>query len=198
MDSMWKRHALWALAFVVGSLLLAPTSDATVLRDLSLADLTRQADAIVIGTVGEGRSLRERGSDQIWTDTAISVEAVVKGKDTPSRLTLRQQGGQIGDEAMRVDGNARLVKGQRALLFLKVQKGLYFTVGMELGKFDITSGADKRQRVRRPSTVPVARVVERRDTSVMELAEADPTYEGATLSTILADIKALMVGDNQR
>ena len=37
---------------------------------------------------------RSPGADQIWTDTALSVDQIVKGKVAP-KLTIRQQGGRI-------------------------------------------------------------------------------------------------------
>ena len=165
-------------------------AEATVLRDLSLEDLTAQADVVLIGDIGKVRSLRDT-KGQIWTETAVEVEKTVKGRTKGDKILIRQQGGTIGDVVSRVDGNARLLTGETALLFLKRSGGFHYTVGMELGKFDVYEDATRERRVRRSSTVPVAKTA-RDSHGEMSLGHASVRHNGVTLLEILADIRRAM------
>ncbi len=182
----------WVCAAAIGmavlAVALAPKAHATVLEDLKLADLTARADVIVVGTIGEATALRLPGADQIWTDTALSVDQIVKGKVAP-KLTIRQQGGRIGDSAMVVAGNAALPAGRRVVLFLKRQGDRFYTVGMELGAFEIYTGHDGQPWVRRRTTVPVGRLAPK---GQMQLADPEMAYHGAPLQALIDDVRALL------
>lgn len=182
------------LAAVVAMGTSAPSADATVLRDLRLPDLVTQADLIVTGTVLEQRSVRPVAGGHIWTDVRVQVDSVVKG-EARGEVVVRQQGGRVGDEARFVPGNARFEKGERVVLFLLAHEGLYYTVGMELGKYTIYTGREARDYVRRETTVPVARAEAKAqvvDPAHAQLDHADESYNGASLAWFLSDIAALL------
>jgi hypothetical protein len=181
-----------AVATVAIAALISCTATATVLQDLELADLAERADAIVIGTVGTKKVSQPVPGGHIWTDTNVSVDEWLKGVG-PESFTIRQKGGRIGNQARILHGNASLRAGERVLLFVLYQDGYYFTVGMELGKYEIYTDSNGHDRVRRHTTVPVARN-RAEPLSLPPLGTSDTTYQGARLSRILADISEVLAG----
>lgn len=197
MNTSVDRHTprlLAGAAVILMMALAAPSADATVLKDLKLADLVEQSHAIVIGEV-VGQRCHRPGGDQghIWTDTAVTVKQTLKGK-APDELVIRQQGGRVGDVVMHVAGNAQLPLGGRFVLFLVEEDGRYFTVGMELGAF-LIEGDGEKATVARKTSVPVA--IEAPDGGVV-MAPADGTWEGARLTRLTAEVARLVAGEVER
>jgi len=189
MSTQAPRAAAIAAAAVVAVLFAGSVAEATILRDLRLADLVAQSDAVVVGTVVDAKSAWDGAGAQIFTDVTVDVGEYVVGVG-PRRLQVRQQGGRVGDVVMHVAGNAAFAPGEEVVLFLIRQDGFSYTVGMELGKYTIArDGSDAR--VHRATTVPVATFVDARRLGPMRLGTADLTWEGAALERLLAEIRSL-------
>lgn len=106
---------------------------------LSIEQLSRDADAIVVGKVVSVTP--ERRGALIYSMAAIKVEQVVKG-DTGPEVTIESLGGRIGDETLAVSGTATYADGERVLVFLKKagKADAYQTVGVHQGKLSIEHG----------------------------------------------------------
>jgi hypothetical protein len=181
------KNALWSGIVVLAVVSTSPQiADATVLKDLQLEDLVRESTSIVEGTVA-GAVVHRLDKGPIVTDISVRVDATLKGEVVPE-ITVRLQGGRIGNIAQRMAGQASFHEGERVLLFLAEDGQLAYTVGMELGKFEITMDPrDKVEHVHRTTTVPVA------SPDAPTLLRAPSTkYEGALLTAIRADISKLL------
>ena len=138
---MPRRRLRWigpALALAA----MATRSPATVVAPLTLEEIVRAADRILIATVAETRcapSLRGRS-----IDTIVILEDVrsLKGSPLPtSAYAFRQRGGRIGEREVLFPGSPELRAGGRYLLFLHEDgRILSPIVGLRLGCFRIAEG----------------------------------------------------------
>ncbi len=121
-------------------LLVAVQGAATVVRALSLAELTAEADLIVQATVERQEVVWDDSKKLIYTLTEVEVVDPLKGPaKVRERLIIRQIGGEIGDEAILVAGNARLHPGEEVIVFLDRDEGgaVHYVVGMAQGKYAV-------------------------------------------------------------
>lgn len=97
----------------------APHAQASVVKALSLEELTHKAEVIVLGTATERQSRYGVDGKLIVTDVSMKVETALKG-DVKSGQTLIATvlGGRIDDVALQVPGEANLPVGQRVIAFL--------------------------------------------------------------------------------
>lgn len=125
-----RRLTQW-LAVVACAVAALPVAMATVMRAMDLSELTASADQIVVGDVVSTESTWDSGHRNIYSTIDINVQESWKGA-TPGdgRIRIRQLGGSVGDIEMTVDGMARFLPGERALLFLRQAR----LVGMGQGK----------------------------------------------------------------
>lgn len=127
--------ALGALALFF----LAMPAEATVARALSLKQLAARSTHVVVADVGDARSyLGENGN--IYTETTLHVRRALKGKPKGTTLVVRQMGGQVGDRAMMIPGDAELVKGSKIVVFLADREpgsGVVFLTALAQSKFDV-------------------------------------------------------------
>lgn len=85
----------------------------------TLAERARLADRVVLAQVLSSRTVAEGGNPRaLVTLTEVVVGEAVKGQG-PERLTIVQRGGALGLWEVHIPGDARLVNGETALLFLK-------------------------------------------------------------------------------
>ena len=121
-------------------LLIASMSGATIVRSMSLAEMTRTADVVVRATV-QGRSANWNESrTRIYTVTRLEVGHVLKGPvQAGEEIRVRQIGGSVGEITQRVAGNAHFTAGEEVLVFLDqdAKLGLHYVIGMAQGKYTI-------------------------------------------------------------
>jgi len=87
----------------------------------TLKELANSAPLIVFGKVMEVSPQLEKylGQDDfIITYVKLSVQTLLKGKDTEQILTLKIPGGQIGDRVISGEKSFRFIKNEEVLLFL--------------------------------------------------------------------------------
>ncbi len=83
---------------------------------------------------------------RIYTDVIIKVDRILKNKSTPSTVTIRTMGGEVGEDGMLVEDEAKFEAGENVLLFLTKEDtdtdnsaGTHYKVyDMKYGKFSIT------------------------------------------------------------
>ncbi len=109
-------HPIAALV-VAAALALSPPAAATTTRPVTLAELTRSSDDVVVGTVRRSSSRWEGGF--IVTDHEVEVVTALKGR-LAARVTIvvRVAGGVVGRIAQAIPGAPSLEDGRTYMLFL--------------------------------------------------------------------------------
>jgi hypothetical protein len=111
----------------------ARSSRASLLRAMSLGELTSAADRIVVGTVLSVNAAWDSEHRRIFSTIEIDVDESWKGPADAHRVILVQPGGSVGDIEMTVQGMPNFSTRERALLFLQGRDRLQ-VVGMGQGK----------------------------------------------------------------
>ena len=182
-------RALLVLA-VLGLSFAPSTVEATILLDMSIEELTTHADCVVIADIeGQWVEFDDEASQTHTFTTFRVVEVIHVGAEmgaAPSSGIIEQEGGFLGDRGVHVAGNAALVPGERALLFLT--RGEYFYVlGMEQGKYAIDVDDDAVERVYRSSTVPV--MTQRISGTEYVVEQPTAPFDGSTLEDLVTQIR---------
>ena len=120
-----------------------------VMVEVSLEQLTRDADLIVVGKVESVTSQMING--KISSFATILVESKIKGELEPeqSEIVVSFPGGKVGDIGMQVEDSPNYKKDEEVVVFLKKIQGesYFFTVGSSQGKFIIDQGIVLRQNI---------------------------------------------------
>jgi hypothetical protein len=110
--------------------MLAPrAAHAAVVVPLTREALVRQSDLVVRCTVVARKSAWNTQRSQILTWTTLRVDEYVKGAG-PGALTLRQFGGEVDGIVTEVPGDAHVLPGERAVLFLRRGDGVVFLTAL--------------------------------------------------------------------
>jgi hypothetical protein len=109
---------------------------------LTVEDLARRAELVVLGEVTSVASELQAARSQITTRVDVRVNETLKGQAGSNPLQFRQAGGRMGDMTSEVAGAARFVAGERVLLFLaRGAEGSLGIVGRFQGKFAVERDA---------------------------------------------------------
>lgn len=140
---------------------------------LDTEELSNCSEIIVIGTVKEilpskwtsSDGKRPNGIDSfslensIYTDITISVDKYLKNPSSSKEVTVRVDGGTVGNDTLEADYEPTFEPGERILLFLtedvvistsNIEPKHFRVTGCMLGKFTLT---DDGKAVRRDKTV---------------------------------------------
>lgn len=103
----------------------------------TLGDLADRADTIIVGTVSEVLpAVFDLARRAAVTDSRIAVERVLKGEPGSELIRVRQWGGILQGQDLRVGGVRHYVLGERLLLFLRLdQQGIYVPFALGQGEF---------------------------------------------------------------
>ena len=118
---------------VAGAALFRVTAGLTV-KKATVEELTASSQIIVHARV-ESSGARWEGSN-IYTYTDLEVIESVKGA-SPDRVTVKQLGGKVGEEALEVAGTPALKPGEEVVLFLVRWNDAYWIHSIVLGKFTV-------------------------------------------------------------
>jgi len=112
----------------------ASASWSAVVERLSVEDLARGADAIVVARVVATSAAWNEGRTKIYTFTTLEVSDALKGGPA-GRVVVKELGGAVGDIAMEASGAPRFSAGEEVLVFLRRDsEGAYRTRGLAQGK----------------------------------------------------------------
>jgi len=129
-------------------------AQASVALAVTLDELVDHADLAVVALATERRSewAEIAGSRRIVTYTRFEVEQAVVGA-APAELWVRTLGGVVGHIGQRVEGEAELGVGSRAMLFLtRAPDDALVVTARAQGHFPIVTGeASKRRLARSPN-----------------------------------------------
>jgi len=129
----------------LGLLLTAAVAHATVMVEVSLEDMTADADAIVRGTVVSSavQMVFRRGSMDPHTVTGLRVQEWIHGSGEET-IRIREIGGDAGQYGgMWISGTPRYEVGEEVIVFLRrdpLDATVYRTYGMAQGKFRVLHG----------------------------------------------------------
>jgi len=116
-------RCLFAVGFFSWVVLSFSSSQVLALMiGLSIEDLTRASQTVIIGEVEDVKSQWNEDGSSIVTRATVLVSEAVKGKVRDSRVTVEYKGGEVGDVGMRVSDTPSLRKGENVILFLKPDK----------------------------------------------------------------------------
>jgi hypothetical protein len=100
-------------------LVVASPANGSVVQALELQELVGHANRIVLGRVLFSESFR-RHDGQLGTWHRIGVERELRGSAPDEQeVMVETLGGQIGDIAMRVEGEPSFTVGERVLVFMR-------------------------------------------------------------------------------
>jgi len=151
-------------------LLLAVPAQATTALLLDAPAQARLSTAVVVATVGESTVSLHPDYKRPVTRTRVSVDEALFG-GAPKNLVVEQFGGTLAGATLAVPGDARLVAGERVVLFLRQVDGGWFLTALEQSAWGIDG-----DRLSRPSTAhytqraPDGRLVEAPDQPSLSLA----------------------------
>ncbi|GAB4215249.1 MAG: hypothetical protein OHK0013_40660 [Sandaracinaceae bacterium] len=112
------RPGLVVLAALLASL-VTERAQASIVDAMSLAELVREADVIIVARV-DGQRARWDHQGRIVTDVTLRVtESLHGGLARGAVVVARRLGGELGDLGLRVEGEARYVDGESVLLFAR-------------------------------------------------------------------------------
>ncbi|MGB5694114.1 MAG: hypothetical protein WBM46_00545 [Polyangiales bacterium] len=99
--------------------LVASPAKGSVVQGLDLQELVAYADRIIVGRVLFSESFR-RADGQLGTWHRIAVEREIRGgAPDEQEVIVETLGGQLGDVAMRVEGEPSFAVGERVLVFMR-------------------------------------------------------------------------------
>ncbi len=140
------------LVSALASLTLVGTQAAlaTTVVKLTVQDLTRKSDSIVMARVEDEVSSWDASHKEIYTYTTLRVLEPVKGMKGQTTITLRQIGGTVDNIASIVPGMPSFRKGEEVVLFLtrKDAAGYPWVMGLQQGKYTIVTDKNGAKMVR--------------------------------------------------
>ncbi len=137
------------LAFVALAMVTASYAAATTVEKMSLRDLAKKSDAIVLARV-EDESARYDSNKEIFTYITLRVLEPVKGPKKDDVITIRQMGGTVDKIASIVPGMPVFRKGDEVVLFLTQKDGAGYpwVMGLQQGKYSVTADERGQKHVR--------------------------------------------------
>jgi hypothetical protein len=138
------------LAIAAVALLGAQAALATTVQKLSLQELTKKSDSIVMARVDDAVASWDAGHKEIYTYITLSVLQPVKGNKGATTIMLRQLGETVGTIASIVPGMPSFRKGEEVVVFLtqKDRAGYPWVMGLEQGKYSISTDKNGVKMVR--------------------------------------------------
>jgi hypothetical protein len=121
-----------------------------VTRALSIAELAKRSDVIVLGTVISIASDWNFDRTAIETSIDLKVEEIFKGRAEHGKIIFHQLGGVVGEIASSVGEAAPFKEGERVAVFLfKNKRDRLQLVGFFQGKFAVERRPEGQMAVRR-------------------------------------------------
>ena len=126
---LFRRIAL----LLAGAVVFGAFAGLTV-KKTSVEELTSTSQLIVQARVGTAFAQWE--NKNIYTYTQLQVIESIKGS-APEKVTVKQLGGRVGQDALDVPGTPKLNEGDEVVLFLVRWNDAYWVHSIVLGKFSV-------------------------------------------------------------
>jgi hypothetical protein len=135
MPSSPRSRSLIALFFTTCAFLVQTTAQ---VRSLETAELTRQADVVVVGRVSDVRSAWNREKTRIQTTATVAVDQVVKGNAGAGSIAIITPGGEVDGVGEYYSHMARFRKDEEVVVFArKDSEGRLRVAAGEQGKLAV-------------------------------------------------------------
>jgi hypothetical protein len=146
---MNRASRLALVAFAALALVGTSTANATTVTKMSLKDLARNSDAVVMARV-EDQVARYDVNKEIYTYVTLRVLDPVKGSHKDDVITIRQLGGVVDNIASIVPGMPTFKKGDEVVVFLtqKDKAGYPWIMGLQQGKYTVSQDENGAKHVR--------------------------------------------------
>ncbi len=134
---------------------------ATVLA-LTVEELTGTSDRVIRGRVVSQETEAKKGL--VFRLTTLDVIEDLAGEG-PSRVVVRQLGGESGPHGVHIEGNAVFEVGEEVVVFVSIGRtgsSLVHVVGLSLGKFRVEQVEEEAIAVRNMTGVQLIRLDEAR------------------------------------
>lgn len=150
-EMLGRRRFLWAFgAGAAGLVLHGRPAEASIARAVSLRELVSGSERGLVATAlaAESRFETVGGRRRIVTYTRVRVDEVLGGPNDGSELLVRTLGGKVGDVGQVVHGEAVLLLGEPALVFLGPSpEGPLVVTAMAQGHYPIRADKSGERRV---------------------------------------------------
>jgi hypothetical protein len=100
------------------ALLTALPAAASTFLNMTPRQLTREADAVIVGRVLQVHSFWNQDASMILTDVTIAVDETIRG-EAPGIVHVRTFGGTVGNFRIEAHGFPEFSRNERVLLFLQ-------------------------------------------------------------------------------
>jgi hypothetical protein len=129
------------LAALAVMALAAPPAAASVVEELSLADMVHRASLVVQGTVHGASAAWNKEHTEINTVVELQVDRYILGRG-PARLQINVAGGDMGYVRHSIAGQPAFAPGEKVVVFLEPALAQapapWLVVAMAAGKYSIT------------------------------------------------------------
>ena len=145
-----RRSALVLLAGAAAAAFLPRAADASVAKAMTLTDLVGYSDRVVVAMPLEAISRWETVGKRrrIVTYTRLRVDDSLDESGTGDELTVRTLGGRVGEVGQIVHGEALLLVGRPAVVFLQPgAAGSFRVTGMAQGHFPLKADSAGKTRL---------------------------------------------------
>jgi hypothetical protein len=138
------------IAIAALALVGAQVAFATTVQKLTLQELTKKSESIVMARVDDAVSSWDAAHKEIYTYFTLSVLQPVKGSKGATTIMLRQIGGTVGNIASVVPGMPSFRKGEEVVVFLtqKDAAGYPWVMGLQQGKYSVMTAKNGVKMVR--------------------------------------------------
>ena len=128
-------------------------ASSTIMRQLSIKELTQKADLVIIGRVVSIKSQWSSDNTTIYTHVGIQPTSFIKGIPSQKVIEVWVLGGTIGRRTLIALGAPRFIKNEEILVFLRLMPNnpnALTVFGLSQGKFLIgETEVDSTRSVRR-------------------------------------------------
>lgn len=141
----------------IALLLVALPAAASTFVSMSPRQLSREADAVVVGRVLQTHSYWNEDASMILTDVTVAVDETISG-EAPGVVHVRTYGGTVGNFRIEASGFPEFTEGERVLMFLQAddEDGSIRVLGYRQGLYRIARGNDGSE-IAVPSVEPGVR-----------------------------------------
>jgi hypothetical protein len=134
----------------LAALVLTRPAAATSVVPVTVEELTRRADAVVVATPRAARSQWLGG--QIVTDVELEVHASARGSLVPGdTVTLRRPGGIVGRIGQEIPGVPSLELGRQYVVFLARGPGVFYLAHLTAAVLPMAAAPDGTVTVQPPA-----------------------------------------------
>ena len=142
-----RKFYLWLIIFTAILLVTLPATANAKNKALSIEQLAKRADRVVIGEVQELSSSWNEERTCINTTIKLAVEENIKGSDSTVALDVLVPGGKVGKDTIMVSNAPIFSASERVLLFLKKNGNTYTIIEGKQGKKPILANMLAEEKV---------------------------------------------------